>query len=121
MQKPLLIILDMIGDGFDGWDRGRRNRLVDNINELTAVFRMRGLPILWVRQEYEPDLSDAFLEMRRENIFKYIRGTPGAELLPDLVVAPSDQVIIKKRYSAFFNTSLDQILAELSVDDIVLA
>lgn len=35
--------------------------------------RQRGCPIVWVRQEFEPDLSDAFQEMRTKDI-RIVRG-----------------------------------------------
>jgi isochorismate hydrolase len=38
-----------------------------------------------------------------------------------LAVAPSDTVIIKKRYSAFYGTTLDHILADLRPDGLILA
>jgi nicotinamidase-related amidase len=69
----------------------------------------------------EPDLQDAFPEMRAKGILITIRGTAGCQILADLVAAPSDPVIIKKRYSAFFGTNLDEILNQLQPDSIVLA
>jgi isochorismate hydrolase len=38
-----------------------------------------------------------------------------------LAVAPSDTVLVKKRYSAFFGTALDEKLALLAPDTIILA
>ena len=42
-------------------------------------------------------------------------------ILPDLTRASTDHVIVKKRYSAFFGTELDALLATLGVREIVLA
>jgi len=50
-----------------------------------------------------------------------IKGTHGCQIVSDLVIAPSDPVVIKKRYSAFFKTDLDQTLARLKPDGLVLA
>jgi nicotinamidase-related amidase len=36
-------------------------------------------------------------------------------------VAPSEPIIVKKRYSAFFGTGLDELLAKLQPDALVLA
>jgi isochorismate hydrolase len=38
-----------------------------------------------------------------------------------LAIAPSDHVVIKKRYSSFFKTDLDQTLDHLKPDVLVLA
>lgn len=74
-----------------------------------------------MRQEFEPDLSDAFVEMREKNVYMTIRGTPGCQLLPELDAADSDRVLVKKRYSAFFGTNLDQVLGELQATSLILA
>jgi nicotinamidase-related amidase len=74
-----------------------------------------------VRQEFAPDLSDAFLEMRRKNLRTTIAGTDGCELLPELERRPQEKVIVKKRYSAFFGTDLDALLAAARPRTLVLA
>jgi len=121
MRRPALLAIDMLRDFLDAWDPPVRQNLVDSINVLTTMMRARQLPIIWVRQEFEPDLSDAFREMKASGMRITIKGTPGCELLPELQVAPTDRVLIKKRYSAFFRTPLDQWLAELQVDALILA
>ena len=39
--------------------------------------REHGCPVIWVRQEFEPDLSDAFLEMKINGRPVTIKGTLG--------------------------------------------
>lgn len=121
MKKPALIVIDMLRDFLDDWKPAPRQRLVNSINELVAVMRGGGHSVLWVRQEFEPDLRDAFPEMKAKGIRKTIKGTPGCQIVPELAVSPSDPVIIKKRYSAFFGTNLDNTLAQLHPDAIILA
>lgn len=41
--------------------------------------------------------------------------------IPELPIRPSEIVIVKKRYSAFFGTELDRILRELEPNAIILA
>jgi nicotinamidase-related amidase len=85
------------------------------------AFRRNGLPVFWVRQEFAPDLSDAFLEMRANNVSITIAGTAGCELLPELDRLPEDFVIVKKRYSAFFGTNLDARLSAIGPGFLVIA
>jgi nicotinamidase-related amidase len=66
-------------------------------------------------------LHDAFLETRRRDIRITIAGTRGAEILPELERDAGDAVIVKKRYSAFFGTQLEDLLARLSPGSLVLA
>jgi nicotinamidase-related amidase len=121
MKTPVLIVIDMLNDFLAKWEPGQRQRLVHAVNELVRIMRGASCPILWVRQEFEPDLRDAFLEMRAKRTEIAIKGTPGCQIVAELAVAPSDHVIVKKRYSAFFGTDLDEILSKLKPDAVVLA
>jgi len=112
----------MLNDFFqEGPLAERRAELVNGINHLVGLFRSRDLPVIWVRQEFAPDLSDAFLELRRRGIAVTITGTEGCQILPELDVRPEDRVIVKKRYSAFFGTDLEETLISLSPDRLVVA
>jgi nicotinamidase-related amidase len=121
MKTPVLIVIDMLRDFLESWEPGKRERLVNSINELAGDMRSLSHPLIWVRQEFEPDLRDAFLEMQDKGIRVTIKGTPGCEILPELSVAPSDTILVKKRYSAFYGTTLDETLARLRPDAIILA
>lgn len=121
MQQPVLIVIDMLNDFLEKWAAAPRNELVRSINELVGLMRQLGRPIIWVRQEFEPDLRDAFPEMKDKGIRVTIKGTPGCEIVADLATAPSDPVVVKKRYSAFFGTELEPMLQRLSPDVLILA
>jgi len=66
-------------------------------------------------------LSDAFLDMRRHNVAVTISGTPGCQLLPELERHSSDVVVVKKRYSAFYGTDLEERLSRLQPRLLVVA
>ena len=122
MSKPVLLVIDMVNDYFrDGPLYDQRATLTKLINQLVSYFRENELPIIWVRQEFSPDLRDAFPEMRRDRIRITIKGTQGAKILEELERSPKDYEIIKKRYSAFFQTQLDNLLQENDWNPIVLA
>ncbi|MFJ1312042.1 cysteine hydrolase family protein [Agrobacterium sp. P15N1-A] len=120
MTKRCLAIIDLINDYLDHWDSDKACHLIENTNSVVRAFRQSGLPVIWVRQEFRADLSDAFLEMREKNIRIAIEGTRGAQLHADLDWNPNDVTIIKKRYSAFFKTELEHLLAEDEVGELVL-
>ena len=121
MKKPILLVIDMLNDFLNPWIGPRRDQLIAATNELVQIIRKASRPVIWVRQEFEPDLHDAFPEMRAKRIPITIRGTQGAQIVSQLEVSPSDSTIIKKRYSAFFNTDLDKILLRFNPDTLVLA
>ena len=121
MQRPALIVIDMVNDFLGKWAPAPRQELVGSINELVGLVRELGRPIIWVRQEFEPDLRDAFLEMKDKGIRITIKGTAGSEVASDLATAPSDPVVVKKRYSAFFGTELEELLGRWNPDVLILA
>jgi nicotinamidase-related amidase len=98
MNQPVLIIIDMLNDFLRDWEPGRRDRLVEAINALVRIVRTASYPVVWVRQEFEPDLQDALPEMKAKGIHITIKGTEGCQILSALALSPSDRVIVKKRY-----------------------
>jgi nicotinamidase-related amidase len=122
MRRPAIFVIDMLNDCFGHAELQRlRPSLCSSINKLTAMARATGSPVIWVRQEFEPDLSDAMREMKSKNIHMFIKGTAGPRLLDELDRSDADLEVIKKRYSMFFQTDLDALLQQLGTDQIILA
>ena len=121
MTRAALLVIDLLEDFLRTWDAPNRKRLVRATSELIAMAREGDVPVVWVRQEFEPDLSDAFLEVRHKRIPITVRGTPGARVAAELDRRPADRDLVKKRYSAFFGTPLDAVLEELGARIVVLA
>ena len=120
MTNPALMAIDLTNDFLDAWETDRRAHLIAATNDLVRHFRSAGRPIIWVRQEFRADLSDAFLEMRDRNVRMNIIGTPGAELDERLETRDDDITIVKKRYSPFFATHLDAVLAKMDIRSLVI-
>ncbi|MBB6217053.1 nicotinamidase-related amidase [Anaerosolibacter carboniphilus] len=118
-----LIIIDMQEDFFEegGVLSQKRNILTKNINDLSSFCRGKDIPVIWVRQEFHEDLHDAFLIMRKRRIQKTIKGTIGCQILEGLKKEPEDIEVLKKRYSAFFRTELDEILDNMNINKIIIA
>lgn len=121
MATHYLIVIDMLNDFLDRWDADERAGLIGHTNHLIAVFRELTFPVIWVRQAFKPDLSDAYLIMRDKKISVTIEGTRGSQIDDDLDCRPSDTIVIKKRYSAFFGTNLDDVLNQHGPALLVLA
>ena len=117
------IFIDMQVDFFLPHPRPTRNRLqlAANVNALAAIARRNGSRVIWVKQVFATDLHDAPLDVKRGGHRIVIEGTDGAKLLSEIEVGPSDSILIKKRYSAFFGTNLDSILDGLACKRIVVA
>jgi len=126
-SSSALLVVDMLVDYFDRaiWPEsalpGLRKPLCHAVNRSVAIARGADIPVFWIRQAFQPDLSDAFPHMRRTGRAYTIAGTPGAAILPELDVRDEDSFVMKTRYSAFFRTRLDDRLRRRGVERLLLA
>ncbi len=51
MRRPVLIVIDMVNDFLEKWSPAPKQQLLQSINDLVALMRQHGHPIIWVRQE----------------------------------------------------------------------
>lgn len=126
MGKTALLIIDMQKDftlpGAPFYvDTGLR--VLPKIKETLEAFRKAGLPVVHVFRYYRADGSD--VEITRYGGFVEagggcVRGTEGAEILDDIKPISGEYLIVKQRWSAFFQTELDNLLKRLGVDQVVL-
>ena len=122
MKNTAVLIIDMQNDYLrhEGLEDCKAT-LIEAINRLVFRARESSWPIIWVVSEFAADLSDAFPEMRHAGIKIVIEETEGAQLIEELDCSAEDYRIVKKRYSAFFNTELDRLLVKLDVERVILA
>ena len=66
-------------------------------------------------------MGDAFLAMKTNSVFITIKATSGCQIAAELPVAASDSVVVKKRFSAFFGTNLEELLSSLQPDTLIIA
>ena len=117
-MKPAIIVVDMLKDAFKRRELPATKeylKILPRIKEVLQKGRELGIPIIFA--------CDSFLE--NDFIFKgkhsySIRGTEGAEVVEDLRPREKDQILLKRRFSAFFKTDLDQTLRLLGVDTVVI-
>ncbi|MBW2411278.1 MAG: cysteine hydrolase, partial [Deltaproteobacteria bacterium] len=114
-EKPALLIIDMVKDNFEE----SRNlpitpfakKIIAPINGLIEGFRDQGWPVVFS--------TDAF--GKGDFIFKgrmqphSLAGTRGAEVVDDLDMREQDFWLPKPRFSAFFDTGLEDWLRERKV------
>lgn len=121
-NKFALVAIDLVQDFFrdDSSYPTNPTHLAQNVNQLTNVARQNNAPVIWVRQEFESDLSDAYVGLRKTNTKITIKGTRGSQLLPELITDNNDVDVVKKRFSAFHETQLDSILAANSITSLII-
>lgn len=96
--------------------------LVASVNRLTAAARAAGQPVVWVRMIWDTDEDPGILGRRSPFMANALRrGSWGAQPVDGLEVDPADHVVEKRRFSAFHETALDDLLREQGVTTLVAA
>lgn len=93
--------------------------VLPKVKLLVRAFRRANRPVIFTRHVHHPDdLDSGIMGWWWEG--KCIEGTPESEIHPDLSPLPGEKVVLKHRYSAFYNTDLETVLRCLKVEDIVV-
>jgi nicotinamidase-related amidase len=110
MEKPVVIIIDMLNDFVTGGLRAERGeKIIQPLRHLVEAARKHGVPVVYS--------NDAHYKTDFEVVHKWgghaIKGTPGAEVIPELSPREQDYVVEKRTYSSFYETGLDSLLRSL--------
>lgn len=106
-----VLVIDMLNDFVTGKLRCERaERIIPNLKKLLAEARKQGIPVIYSNDAHLKE--DFELRVWGEHGMK---GTKGAEVIPELRPESSDFLFEKRTYSAFFETGLDQLLRSLGV------
>src|SRR5437870_9398225 len=96
--------------------------VVANAAKLLRRFRERGALVVLVRVDFAADDADRLKPRADEPVPPRSAMTPDfAELVPELERAPSDIVITKHQWGAFYGTELDLQLRRRGIRTLVLA
>lgn len=132
-KQAALLVIDaqryMVGaDGDDAqWpsscgDVGRK--AVAEIVRLVDAAHAAGVPCVFTRFELARDGSDVGVYGRKRRFLDSehwcLEGSAGAELVPEVRVAPADLVIVKKKPSAFHGTHLAGWLVARGIDTLIV-
>jgi ureidoacrylate peracid hydrolase len=147
LERTALIVVDMQNDfGSEGgmFHRAGINiapiqAIVPNIAKVIDAVRMAGLPVIYIKMQFEPDLSDAgdslapnYIKHRRLNAGDavtapdgspsriLIRDTWNTAIVDDLTPQEGDIIVPKSRYSGFFRTDLDDRLKALGIRHLIV-
>lgn len=88
---------------------------------LAEEARRRGVPVVNVRICLRPDYRDGGLIFNEKApgalaLGAMVAGTKDSEFVPELAPAAGDFVVEKRRFSAFYATTLESLLASLGVE-----
>jgi len=104
-------------------DVTKQEDIVTPIVQLKQYFNRNSMLVVNIKTEYEPDFSDWEMLAERFEVKKYkhfVKGTPDAEIIPPLAPAEGEELIIKNRWNAFFNTKLDELLKSRNIKNLII-
>jgi nicotinamidase-related amidase len=116
--NPAVIIVDMLEGNLGSERTGKREeeKIIAPVADFLKECRILSIPVIFACDSF---LQDDFIFQGRMKPHA-IRGTNGTRPIPDLEPQPSDIILEKRRFSAFFKTDLDQTLRTLHVDTVAI-
>jgi nicotinamidase/pyrazinamidase len=114
-EKPAFLIIDMVKDNFIEERKlpitPLAKKIIEPVNNLSYFFRKKNWPVIFSTDSFH----------KEDFIFKgkmhphSLAGTEGAEVIDELVRLKDDIWLPKPRFSAFFNTGLENTLRKMKV------
>jgi len=143
-ERTALIVVDMQNafakkggmlDVLGAFNEARAHPVIINNQKIIEVFRRMGMPVIFLRMTYGPDLSEAggpdspgywkqggLVAMRQHPEWKgrfLTINTWDWEIIDELRPITGEIIINKSRYSGFVNTELNDFLKERNIKYIV--
>ncbi|MDR1033601.1 MAG: cysteine hydrolase [Bifidobacteriaceae bacterium] len=116
-MKQAVIVIDMIHDFVDGvLGSAPAQKIVPDLKSFLEVARKDNVPVIYTNDAHLDEIDNELKLWGNHGI----KGTHGGAVVPELTPQAGDFVIEKRRYSAFFGTSLDLLLQELGVTNVIL-
>ncbi len=131
-EETALLVIDMQygGGAPDGSlvqmldvDVSKQEDIVTPIVKLKNYFNENGMLVVNVKTEYEEDFSDWPMLDKRFEVRKYrhfVKGTQDAEIIPPLAPREGEELVVKNRWNAFFNTNLEELLKEKGIRNLII-
>ncbi len=105
-MKPALMIIDMQKAYHTGPSAQSMDAACEYINATTALFRKRGMPVLWILNKNEYDGA--------------LPGQPGFEVIDSLKPLETEPRITKEYENSFNKTDCKKILDSHKVDTVII-
>lgn len=110
MENPAVVIIDMLNDFVTGGLRCERaESIVPRLRKLVEAARKRGVPVAYSNDAHYPQDVEVVAKWGKHAI----KGTKGAEVIPELKPTAKDYIVEKRTYSGFYETGLEPLLRSL--------
>ncbi len=94
--------------------------IIPTLKTLIQFFRAANLPVIFTQHVHHPNDLDA-------GIMKWwwpgmcLEGSPESLISDEIAPLPDEKVILKHRYSAFYNTDLETVLRCLQIKNLIIS
>jgi nicotinamidase-related amidase len=111
IRNPAIIIVDMLNDFVTGvLEVKRAKTVIEPLQRLVVAARKNDVPVIYSNDAHYPQ----DIEITRKWGNHAIKGTKGAQVIPELKPEGGKDYIVEKRtYSGFYETGLDPLLRSL--------
>lgn len=110
MDNKAVLIIDMLNDFVTGdLECTRAEHMIPNLRRLVEAARKHNMPIVYCNDAHYPEDFEVVEKWGKHAI----KGTKGAEVIPELKPAEKDYIVEKRTYSGFYETGLDSLLRSL--------
>lgn len=120
-EKTAVIVVDMINDfckpGGAMVLPGYESLVTPQLKVIEAA-RELDVPVIWIHDEHRRNMRHEREWAKRSP--HGLEGTWGAEIISDLGALDTDIHVIKRRYSAFFQTDLDLTLRDMKIEQLIV-
>ena len=110
MDNKAVILVDMLNDFVTGDLKcDRANCIIPKLKKLVEAARKHGIPVIYSNDAHYPQDVEVVAKWGKHAI----KGTKGAETIPELKPTGKDYIVEKRAYSGFYETGLDSLLRGL--------
>jgi nicotinamidase-related amidase len=110
LDNKAVIMIDMLNDFVTGDLKCERaGCIIPNLKKLVEAARKHNIPVVYSNDAHFPQDAEVVQKWGKHAI----KGTKGAEVIPQLKPTGKDYVVEKRVYSGFYETGLDLLLRSL--------
>lgn len=120
-MNPALLVIDLQEHFFEETPRLLETELLPNVERLLLSARQIDIPIIHVVTIYKADQSNWPTVWREQGEIWCLEGTRGSRIRPEAKPAQGELVVEKSRFSAFHDTTLNDILSRQGIDTLIIA
>lgn len=121
MSSRAILVIDMLNDFVtEDLKCERAKNIIPNLKRLLESARKRNIPIIYLNDAHYPNDFEVVQKWGKHAV----KGTKGAEVIPELKPTARDYIVEKRTYSGFYETGLDSLLRSIrsgsGVDTVIL-